>query len=69
MSDEDRKHRTAFLVGRLNGYKRGNLSASHLIGAIRAAEDHGVPNARIHDLLREHGVRWNRETGSIERDK
>jgi hypothetical protein len=68
MTAADSKHRAAFLVGRLDAYRRGSLTANHVCGAVRAAHYHGVGIERITTMLRAYGLRWNTAADSVEPD-
>lgn len=61
------EHRTAFLIGRLKGYDRGNLSAAHVAGAVKSAVMHNVSFDRIEDLLHQHGLRWDHAANTVKR--
>jgi hypothetical protein len=58
-------HRAAFLVGRLQGYRRGNLSIANVMGAVRAARTHGVPASCIASLLKHFDLDWDRESDTV----
>ena len=48
-----------FLVGRIDGYRRGTMSLVHVAGAAALAKRCGVEEADITDLLHAFGLQWD----------
>jgi hypothetical protein len=58
-------YRLSILVGRLHAYRGGNLSSADLAAAVRAALAQGVPQYLVDAMLREYGLRWDRDADGL----
>jgi hypothetical protein len=57
-------HSRGYLRGRAQGYMRGKLTLSHILGSVRLAKSKGLTDAEINETLRPFRLTWD-----VEHDK